>query len=47
MNRVSAVFVPGGPGDLGSRVTDQTFRNTHHYSNYLLYRVSTKVGAPR
>jgi hypothetical protein len=42
-----ADFVLGGPGDLGSRVTDQTFRNTHHYSNYLLYRVSTKVVAPR
>ena len=32
--------------DLGSRVTDQTFCNIHHYSNYLLYRVSTKIGVP-
>jgi hypothetical protein len=37
----------GGPSDLGSRVTDQTFRNIHHYSNYLLYRVSTKIGVPQ
>jgi len=27
----------GRASDLGSRVTDQTFRNIHHYSNYLLY----------
>jgi hypothetical protein len=33
----------GGVSDLGSRVTD----HIHHYSNYLLYRVSTKVGVPR
>lgn len=32
-----------GVSDLGSRVTDETFRNTHHYSDYLLYRVSTKM----
>jgi len=36
----------GRASDLGSRVTDQTFRNIHHYSNYLLYRVSTKIGVP-
>jgi hypothetical protein len=36
----------GGTADLGSRVTDQTFRNNHRYSNYLLYRVSTKIGVP-
>ena len=34
----------GGASDLGSRVMDQTFRNIHHYSKYLLYRVSTKIG---
>jgi hypothetical protein len=37
----------GGASDLGSRVTDETFRNIHHYSNYLLYRVSTKIGVPQ
>ena len=36
----------GRASDLGSRVTDQTFCNIHHYSNYLLYRVSTKIGVP-
>ena len=36
----------GGASDLRSRVTDQTFRNIHRYSDYLLYRVSTKVGVP-
>jgi hypothetical protein len=36
----------GGASYLGSRVTDQTFRNSHHYSDYLLYRVSTKIGVP-
>ena len=36
----------GGASDAASRVTDQTFRNIHHYSNYLLYRVSTKIGVP-
>ena len=36
----------GGASDLSSRVMDQTFRNIHHYSNYLLYRVSTKMGVP-
>jgi hypothetical protein len=36
----------GRASDLGSRVTDQTFSNIHHYSNYLLYRVSTKIGVP-
>lgn len=29
--------------DLGPRVTDQTFRNVHHYSSYQRYRVSTKI----
>jgi hypothetical protein len=37
---------PAGASDLASRVMDQTFRNTHHYSKYLLYRVSTKIVAP-
>lgn len=36
-----------GANDLGSRVTDETFRNLHHYSDYLLYRVSTKIGVPQ
>ena len=36
----------GRASALGSRVTDQTFCNIRHYSNYLLYRVSTKIGAP-
>jgi len=36
----------GRASDLGSRVTDQTFCNIHHYSNYLLYRVSTKIVVP-
>lgn len=36
----------GGASDSAARVTDQTFRNIHHYSNYLLYRVSTKIGVP-
>ena len=35
----------GHANDLGSRVTDQTFYNIHHCTNYLLYRVSTKIGA--
>jgi hypothetical protein len=35
-----------GASDLESRVTDQTYSNIHHYSNYLLYRVSTKIGVP-
>jgi len=35
-----------GTSDLAARVTDQTFHNIHHYSDYLLYRVSTKIGAP-
>jgi hypothetical protein len=37
----------GGASNLASRVTDQAFRNIHHYSNYLLYRVSTKIGVPQ
>lgn len=37
---------PGGASDLGSRLTDQTFRNIHHYSKYLLYRVSSEMVAP-
>jgi hypothetical protein len=36
----------GGASDLGSRLMDQTFRNTHHYSKYSLYRVSTKIVTP-
>ena len=36
----------GRASDLGSRVTDQTFSNLHHYSDYSLYRVSTKIGVP-
>jgi len=36
----------GSASDLGSRVTDQTFCNIHHYSKYLLYRVSTKIRVP-
>ena len=35
-----------GTSDLGPRVTDQTFHNIHHYSDYLRYRVSTKIEAP-
>ena len=35
-----------GASDLAARVTDQTFHNIHRYSDYLLYRVSTKIGAP-
>ena len=31
--------------DFGSRVTDQEFSNSHHYSDYKLYRVSAKIGA--
>jgi hypothetical protein len=34
-----------GASDLASRVTDETFRNTHLYSDYLLYHVSTKMRA--
>jgi hypothetical protein len=30
-------------GDLGSRVTDLAFSNVHHYSNYLRYRVSSRM----
>jgi len=37
---------PGAASDFAPRVMDQTFRNIHHYSNYLLYRVSTKMVAP-
>jgi hypothetical protein len=33
-----------GAVDLGAGVMEEAFRNTHHYSNYLLYRVSTKMG---
>jgi hypothetical protein len=33
-----------GARDLGAGVMEEAFRNTHHYSNYLLYRVSTKMG---
>jgi hypothetical protein len=37
---------PVGASDLGSRLMDQTFRNIHHYSKYLLYRVSSEMVAP-
>jgi hypothetical protein len=36
----------GGASDFASRLIDQTFRNIHHYSKYLLYRVSTKIVVP-
>ena len=36
----------GGASDFASRLMDQTFRNIHHYSKYLLYRVSTKIVVP-
>jgi hypothetical protein len=39
--------LPAETSDLSSRVMDQMFRNTHHYSKYLLYRVSTKMGTPQ
>jgi hypothetical protein len=37
---------PGGASDFGSRLMDQTSRNIHHYSKYLLYRVSTRMVGP-
>jgi hypothetical protein len=30
--------------DVGTHVTEQTFSNSHHYSDYLLYRVSGRIG---
>jgi hypothetical protein len=42
-NNLSGTQEAGSPGDLAPRITDLAFRNIHRYTNYMRYRVSTKM----